>query len=188
MLSVPGRSTAFCPQFRAQCTEGANTGRVGNMAGLEIVVGYLIAWAVRKARRVGARLDDDVDLVLDTELDRMHDLVAEKLGLDPALQKLEVSAASGEEVGERTRRRVLDALADAVEADDQFAGALQELLSEMKVMPAVHIAAASGERSAPVGRDAGVKADHGSAAALTMGDVTIGASPEDPPEPGRICG
>jgi hypothetical protein len=127
-------------------------------------------------------------LVIDAELDRMHDLVAEKLGLDPALQKLEVSAAGGEEVGDRTRRRVLDALADAVEADDQFARALQELLSEMKATPAVHMAGASGARSASVGHDASIKADHGSAAGLTMGDITIGASPEDPPKPGRICG
>ena len=97
------------------------------MAGLEIVVGYLIAWAVRKARRVGGRLDDDVDLVMDAELNQIHDLVAEKLGLDPRSRNWRYPPPAARKSASRAPTSA-GAFADAVEADDQFAGALQELL------------------------------------------------------------
>jgi hypothetical protein len=85
--------------------------------GLEVAAGYLIAWVTRKARRAGKQLDADADLILDTELDRLHDLIAAKLGTDPALGQLEQQAAADQEVSDRTRRRVEDALADAADAD-----------------------------------------------------------------------
>ena len=44
-----------------------------------VAVGYVIAWAVRKARRVGGRLDSEVDEVIDAGLDRLHEVVAAKL-------------------------------------------------------------------------------------------------------------
>ena len=159
------------------------------VAGLELVVGYLIAWSVGKARRAGARLDDDVDLVIDVELDRLHDVVVAKLGADPALNKLEQAVAATGEVSERTRRRVADALADAADDDHEFAATLAALLSELqRVGAAAPAVPASGDRSAAVGRDAHATADHGSVAALTMGDVTQGGPPAGPPRPGRPGG
>ena len=49
-----------------------------------VIVGYVIAWAVRKARRAGGRLDTEVDAAMDAGLDRLHEVVAAKLGADPA--------------------------------------------------------------------------------------------------------
>ena len=41
-----------------------------------VVAGYVIAWAVRKARRVGGRLDSEADGVIDAGLDQLHEVVA----------------------------------------------------------------------------------------------------------------
>lgn len=57
------------------------------MTGLEVMVGMLITWAVRKARRVGDGVDKEVDAVLDAGLDKLHTVVANKLGGDTALEK-----------------------------------------------------------------------------------------------------
>ena len=53
-----------------------------------VVTGYVIAWAVRKAKRVGGRLDAEADRVIDASLDRLHEVVAAKLGGHPALAEL----------------------------------------------------------------------------------------------------
>jgi Flp pilus assembly protein TadD len=101
------------------------------MVGLELVTGYLIAWAVRKSRRVGGRLDAETDLVIDQGLERLHNLVAHKLGSDPALLRLDEEAGESGEAGERTRRRVQDAVADAAEHDPEFSTALEAALAEL---------------------------------------------------------
>ncbi len=44
-----------------------------------VVAGYVIAWAVRKVRRVGGRLDKETDEVIDASLDRLHEVVAARL-------------------------------------------------------------------------------------------------------------
>jgi hypothetical protein len=158
------------------------------VGGLEVVVGYLIAWAVAKARRAGAKLDDDVDLVIDTELDRLHELVVAKLGPDPALERLELAAADDEEVTERTRRRVADALADAAEADDEFAASLQATVDRLQCAGATPVMVASGPGAVVVGGNVDVHAESGSAAAVTMGNVNVGGQPPDPPGPDRMGG
>lgn len=53
------------------------------MTGLELVAGFLAAWAVRKARRVGGRLDEEFDAATDVGLDRLHEVIAGRLGEDP---------------------------------------------------------------------------------------------------------
>ena len=53
------------------------------MVGLELVAGYLVAWAVRKARRAGQRLDEETDEIMDAGLDRLHEAITAKLGSDP---------------------------------------------------------------------------------------------------------
>jgi hypothetical protein len=152
--------------------------------GLELVAGYLAAWAVGKARRVGRQLDEDTDLVLDASLDRLHDLVVAKLGDDPALAKLEGEAAGAGEVSERTRRRVADAVAEAAESDEEFSASLLGLLEVLeRGRRGGESAAASGTRSAVVMGNVDVKAEDGSAAALTMGDVAFGVA--DPSKPGQ---
>jgi len=155
---------------------------------VELVTGYLVAWALRKARRVGAGLDRDVDGVLDVSLERLHQAVDRKLGNDPAVEKLTAEAVTAESVSDRTRRRVSDAVAEAAEGDPAFGGTLRAVLAELARSAPAAAAIAGGGRAAAVGGDAEIGADHGGAAALTMGDVTIGAFPPDPSGPGRRGG
>lgn len=159
------------------------------MTGVELAVGYLAAWAWRKARRVAGRADAEVDRAVDAGLDRLHDLITVKLADDPAIKRLEGEAATDLdtiEVRDITRQRVRLAIEDAAEADEQFAARLAELVAEVRqTEQRLGIALASGDRSVIVGGNAFVHAEGGGAAALTMGDVTIGAVLPHPPQPDR---
>lgn len=153
------------------------------MTGVEIAVGYVFAWAVRKARRVAGRADTEVDRTLDAGMDRLHDLVGRKLGEDPALRKLAEEAEAGlAEPSERTRRRVQDSLEEAVEQDPGFAQALEHAVEELRAASraAAGGGVSAGDEGVAVGGNVDIRADHGSAAAWTMGDVTLG----NPPQPG----
>lgn len=142
------------------------------VTGVEIAVGYLCAWLVAKARRVAGRADAEVDRGLDAGMDRLHELVSGALGEDPALERAAEEADAGE-VSVRTRRRLTDALDEAVEQDGELAAALRQVLGEVREV------SADGDGIAVAG-DVGIHAEGGSAAALRMGDVTIG----NPPVPG----
>lgn len=102
------------------------------MGGLELVAGYLVVWGVRKLKRVGKRLDEETDEVIDAGLDRLHDTIAEKLGTDPALVKLDAEVSQGLEPSERTLRRVQDSVEDAAEEDPDFAALLGDLLAKLE--------------------------------------------------------
>src|SRR5437660_12786190 len=102
------------------------------MTGVEIAVGYVFAWAVRKARRVAGRADAEVDRALDLATERLHDLVSQKLGDDPVLRKLAEEAEAGQEKpSDRTRQRVQLALEDAAQQDSGFDQALDEAVKEI---------------------------------------------------------
>lgn len=100
------------------------------MIGLELVAGYLAAYAIRKARRAGKRVDAEVDYALDTALDRLHALVREKLGDDPAVRKLQLEAEDGAAT-QRTAQRVTLAVEDAADDDTEFAHCIHEALREL---------------------------------------------------------
>lgn len=102
------------------------------MSGVEIVVGYVFAWAVRKARRVAERADAEADRALDAGMDRVHALVSRKLDQDPVLERVreEAEAGQGEPSG-RTRQRLVLALEDAIERDKEFAEALEKALEHL---------------------------------------------------------
>jgi hypothetical protein len=152
-----------------------------------LVAGYLAAWAWQKARRVGSELDQDVDEVLDSGLERLHEVVTAKLGSDPALAQLDTEAGSGGQVSARTSRRVEDAVAEAVDQDEAFAALLQAIVAELARRAPSGVAVAAGDRAVAVSGNAMISADHGSAAALTAGDVSIGRPP-DPTNPGQASG
>lgn len=82
-----------------------------------LITGYVIAWAVRKARRVGGRLDTEADAVIDAGLDRLHEVVAEKLAGHPVLAEMVDEAEAGWQVSELTRQQVELALAAAAHKD-----------------------------------------------------------------------
>ncbi|MBI0314356.1 phosphorylase family protein, partial [Streptomyces javensis] len=118
------------------------------VGGVELAVGYLFAWAVRKARRVVGRADVKVGQSLDAGMDRLHGVVAARLGFDPALERMVEEAASGlGEPTDRTRRWLKLSLEDAVERDTAFADALRQAVSELQ---AVSAAAESGSNGSVV--------------------------------------
>lgn len=104
------------------------------MLGLEVVVTYLVAGAVQKARRAAGRLGTEADRVVEAGLDRLHDTVSAKIGDDPALEKLDREAAEGVE-NPRTRQRVLLSLEEAAEQDSDFARQVGELVKEIGQLP-----------------------------------------------------
>ncbi|WP_051451533.1 hypothetical protein [Actinospica robiniae] len=155
------------------------------MTGIEVAVGYMFAWLVRKAKYVAGRADAEVDRSLDAGMDHLHELVSKKLGQDSALERAREEAEAGQtEPSERTRRRLTDSLEDAVEHDQDFAHALNNLVTELQAAAASagDGASASGEGQAIKG-SVHIHAEGGSAAALRMRDVTIGSAP-DPHRPG----
>ncbi|MFI9255221.1 hypothetical protein [Streptomyces sp. NPDC053069] len=151
------------------------------MTGIELVVGYLAAWAVRKGRRVAGRADEEVDQVLDAGMNRLHEVVAGKLGGDPALERMALEGQSGE-TSERARQRVRLALEDAADDDPDFAQVLQNVVDRLEELKQQGGAAARGGASA-VGGSVSIRADRSSAAAWTMGDVAFG-TPPGPQQPG----
>jgi hypothetical protein len=131
------------------------------MIGFELVAGYLAAYAIRKAQRAGKRADAEVDYALDSTLDRLHALVAKKLGDDPAIRKLQHEAEEGAPT-QRTAQRVTLAVEDAVENDAEFEARIREVLSKLvsqerggPVLPAVRQSAIAGQGSTvnQAGRD-----------------------------------
>ncbi|UMP00031.1 hypothetical protein [Amycolatopsis sp. EV170708-02-1] len=98
--------------------------------GLEVVVGFLIAWAAGKAQRVGKQLDGVADQVVDASAERLRNVVMRKLGADPAVERLRLEAGQPGGVGDRTQQRVMLALEDAVEQDTDFATELKTALAE----------------------------------------------------------
>jgi len=100
-----------------------------------LAAGYVIAWAVRKARRVGGRLDAEADGVIDAGLDRLHEVVASKLYGHTVLAELEEeaeeAAAGSGHVSELTRQQVELALTAAARKDEVFGQAVMELVNRL---------------------------------------------------------
>ncbi|MEU2712302.1 hypothetical protein [Streptomyces sp. NPDC007205] len=155
------------------------------VTGAEIAVGYVFAWLVAKARRAAGRADAEVDRGLDAGMDRLHDLVSRKLGQDPALQRAREEAEAGQtEPSDRTQRRLTDALEDAGERDAAFAEALENLVKELQDSAGPGRGGVSASRDGQaIGGNVDIRAEGGSAAALKMGDVTIGSA-GNPRQPG----
>lgn len=142
--------------------------------GFEAVVGFLIAWV---ARKMGRRVDIEVDRAMDAGLDRLHNVVAAKLGKDPALEKLRAEADEAGEVGPRTQARVRMALEEAAEQDPVFAAALD---AELRTLQRDTDQASAGDHGVAV--SGGVHAADGGVAigGVTGGSVSFGER-RDPP-------
>jgi hypothetical protein len=67
-----------CWRCRARCVaQNRRTTKDVGIVVIEagVVAGYVVVWAVRKARRVAGRLNAEVDTVIDAGLDKLHDVV-----------------------------------------------------------------------------------------------------------------
>jgi hypothetical protein len=142
--------------------------------GSEIVLGYLAAWVVRKGRHVVTRVDVEVDAVLDTGLDRLHEVVTAKLVGDPALERFEAEAESGQ-VAERTQKRVALAIEDAWDDDETFAQAVQVALTDLERVRAGGTSLVSITQSA--------QGDQNVQVSDVSGSVTISFGGSLPPQP-----
>jgi hypothetical protein len=158
-----------------------------------VVAGYMIAWAVRRARRVAERAGAEADEAIDAGLERLHEVVAAKLGAHPALTDLAEEAAAGEDrVSELTRRQVESAVTAAARKDDAFGRAVGAAVARLRAAEearGVFVIAGSG--SAVFTGDVDVRADAGAIAVGQVGgDVRVGREvsagpPPDPSGPGR---
>jgi hypothetical protein len=160
------------------------SGWVVVVTGMEIAVGYAFAWLVRKARRVAGRVDTEFDRGLDAGMDRLQALIDAKLGQDPALERAREEAGAGREaLSERTRQRLELALEDAAERDNGFAEALERAVKECQTAAGAMGAMSAAGNGQAVAGHVTIRADGGSAAALRMGDVSIGSA-ANPSKPG----
>jgi hypothetical protein len=102
------------------------------MVGAELIVGYMFAWLVRKARRAGDRADGRADEAIDAGVDRLCELIAKRLHGDSSLQRLEQEANGGlPEPSERTARRVILAFDEILEQDAEFADTVHNLWANL---------------------------------------------------------
>ncbi|WP_327289293.1 hypothetical protein [Streptomyces sp. NBC_01198] len=153
------------------------------MFGAELAVGYVFAWAVRKARRVAGAADEVVDQTLDAGVERVSRLVTDHLGGERALARVEEEAAAGAvELSRQTRQFLLLALEDEAGRDAAFAQALEEAVTAARAAEAAGASAVASGDGIAVGGNVGIRAENGSAAALRMGDVTLG-NPRPPGSP-----
>jgi len=149
------------------------------MTGLEVAVGFLVAWTVRRAKHLGDGLGTEADRVLDKALEALHKLITGKLGGDSALAQLESEADRDGDASPRTRQRVQLALEDAVERDTDFAGQLDTLLKQAERV--VHLVDGPSTQNSGVVTNAalGVAAgpvtanDQGVAFGSVLGSVTV---------------
>ncbi|KAB2390486.1 chromosome partitioning protein [Actinomadura montaniterrae] len=158
------------------------------MTGLELAAaGAAAAWLWRKWRRVAGRADAEVDAALDAGMDRLHEVVAVKLGPDTALMKLQQEAREGEadEPPPVTLERVRLAIADAAADDADFGAAVDDAVASLEEAARVSCKASAGDHGLAAGGNVRVSADRNSLAGGVVdidGAVSLGTPPV-PPNP-----
>lgn len=155
------------------------------VVGAEVVVGYLFAWVVRKARLVGERTDGQVDAALEAGVDRLGErlrgLVAGKPGAPAALERLDAEARQGLEAPSAVTERWLAAvLQDAAERDADFAAAVDALVGQLQA-PEASVGGAQAPGGVAVSGVQQTNADRGG---LAAGVIVGGAHVANPPVPG----
>ncbi|MFD5633543.1 hypothetical protein ACFWJM_05275 [Streptomyces sp. NPDC127077] len=160
-----------------------------------VVAGYVIAWAVGKARRAAGRLDAETDAMMDAGLDRLHTVVTAKLGAHPALDHLAAEAAADDgQISDLTRKQVESAVTDAAHEDDEFAQEITELgveLGAAKRDGGVSVVAGAGSTvftgdSHPRASGDGINIAFGQVGGtVSLDGVAADGQRPDPPEPGR---
>jgi hypothetical protein len=146
---------------------------------------YVVTWALRKARRVGGRLDAEADAVIDGGLDRLHEVVEARLGGHPALAELVEEAEQAGEVSDLTRQQVELALAAAARKDEVFGQAVTELVARLREAEKAAGPVAAGAGSAVFIGEARAKAKDGGIAFGQAANVYISRDAAGPQGPGR---
>ncbi|MDI5969752.1 hypothetical protein POF50_010435 [Streptomyces sp. SL13] len=102
------------------------------MTGIEIAVSaYLFAWAKRRGKPLAERAGQEADGAAGLLMDRLHQVVADKLG-DQGLERLEREAQAGaEEPSATTTALVTASLTAAIEDDPGFAATLHKAVADL---------------------------------------------------------
>lgn len=93
---------------------------------VELAVGWLASHLCSRGR------GEPAEPAVEEQLRGLAALVRAKLDDDPALRSLELEAADSPEPSPRTRRRVVQALEDAVWTDPQFGEALAAIVERLR--------------------------------------------------------
>ena len=152
------------------------------VTGLEVVAALAAGYLWRKWRRVSGRADAEVDAVLDAGMDRLHRVVAARLGTDSAVVRLEQEARSGLEQNPRTLERVRLAIEDAADDDPGFREVLERLVAELQSAEKAG-GVSAGDGGLAVGGDIHIAAEGGSVAGGVV-NVEGGVSLGNPRVPG----
>jgi hypothetical protein len=97
---------------------------------MDMVVAFLVGWAVNKARRVGQRSDERVNQAVDAAVDRVWAILAAKLGANPVLGRLRADAARNGTVSTDVRAESERLLGAVVDQDPRFAHDLRTAVLE----------------------------------------------------------
>lgn len=114
------------------------------MTGLEIAVAtYLFAWVKQRGKKAAERAGAEVDSAVSGAMDRLHRVVADKLG--DRSQGLEREAQSGaEELSSTAAALVTASLTAAIEDDPGFAVALDKAVADLHAVRSQEAGACSG--------------------------------------------
>lgn len=150
-----------------------------------VVTGYVIAWAVQKARRAAGRLNTEADVVMDAGLDRLHEVVAARLTGHPVLAELVEEAELDGQVTDLTRQQVELALVAAARKDAVFGEAVTELVARLRELEKTSGPIAAGHGSGVFTGDVRAEARDGGIAVGQAANVYIGRDQPGPTGPGR---
>lgn len=149
-----------------------------------VVAGYVIAWALGKARRAAGRLDAEADVVMDAGLDRLHEVVAARLTGHPVLAEMAEEAERDGQVTDLTRQQVELAVAAAARRDEAFGRVVTELVAQLQELKQTPGPLAGPEALVFTG-DVRAEARDGGIAVGQAANVYFGKDRPDPREPGR---
>jgi hypothetical protein len=102
------------------------------MTGLELVAGYLVAWACGSSSGRGSGSTRRVMRSSTPGWTGCTTPSLTGLGTDSSLAKLAADVSQGAEPSERTLRRVQDALEEAAEGDPDFAAVIGDLITRLQ--------------------------------------------------------
>ncbi|MGC4981599.1 hypothetical protein ACLQ18_13300 [Streptomyces sp. DT193] len=138
-------------------------------------------------------MDAEVDAAIGAGLDKLHTVVAAKLGTHPALDDLAEEAAADEgQVSELTRQQVELAVTAAARKDEEFGDAVTELVAWLRAAEKTSgTSVVTGNGSMVFTGDSHAQASgDGIAFGQVGGDVqvdrgAVGGRQPDPSQPGR---
>src|SRR5487761_2194897 len=105
------------------------------MTGYEVlVVGYLVARSQRRLRHIGDRVESEADAAAHLLLDRLHEVVANRLSDEPDFITFEQAMQNSTDVNDSTIADARRVVADAVLQQPKFGAQLSALTNELQTI------------------------------------------------------